>query len=669
MDQPLFLDNDLTFEKLGYEARLSEEINNWPQEILDELFRQAPFTSDYTPKVVLRVVDQDRRYALGHVELLNRLSINPRDDKTPEGLRGQRKVILPVVVNDGRLSPMDIFLHSGIAEPLTEERLRKAIFRPTLFEAIKKRPGDMSLIEQLYPPHRAGGHAGGPLVTATSGMTRTASVEAEFLLDEILPTVKLAHIHEFEQQMSNDPSLRSALLANDAVKPFLVKLGMRVMEVEVTGQDYFEKTASSIKPTVVQVQKIPGGFRIKTAAPQALIPTADDVDRPTAVGTLGGDLVNKVETDGTVTLTTQPAVKESLSDIVVKVVSEFGLYKVRTVGTNKELVGWVFPKVMDLGGELLPLAVFSNGSESAMQENIAGVPIDRSTDILDAPPSGQGCFYYTTGSGATALVPVTVESEMEMDGAAGYICTTILGERETIKKVPGLKTIERIPDGPVCIPEECGFMPLPENVELAAVPDDFTKTGEALGWKEKVRISTNGTGFKFEGHEIDKLAGVMETQFLDKDGAVFLGAILGLEPVKLAHDLESIRSRGEFQIEARVNPIQTLREKYTMAKTAAAEKLSKMPELRMYLLKEAAPLEDPASVDKVLSLGFINPENIMVFASYVPEFERTIQKLAELLFTSRLGLSTVDEGALQKALVHMDKVVAGLRNLTAVPQA
>lgn len=666
----LFLDSDLTFEKLGYEARLSEEVNNWPQEILDELYRQAPFTSDYTPKVVLRTVDQDRRYALGHVELLNKLAINPRDDKTPEGLRGQQKVILPVIVKEGKLLPMDLFLHSGVAEPLVEERLRKAIFRPTLFEAIKKRPGDVSLIEQLYPPHRAGGHAGGPLVSAAgSAGIRTASAKAEFLMDEILPSIKTAHIEQLEQRMDSDPSLRAALLNNEAVKPFLLKLGMKMVEGDQSGRAYFEKVAHSIKPTVVQIQRIQGGFRIKTAAPQALIPTADDVDRPTAVGTLGGDLVNRVETDGTVTLTSQPAVKETMEDIVVKVVNEFGIYKVRTVGTNKELVGWVFPKVMDLGGELLPLAAFSNGSESAMQENIAGVPIDRATDIIDAPPDGHGVFYFTRGSGATALVPVTVRSETEMDGQKAFICVTVLGDGITIKMVEGLKTIEKLDEGTVCIPEECGFMPLPNNVELVSVPDDFTKTGEAMTWKEQVRISTDGLLYKFNGHEIDKLAGVMETDFLEKDDAVFLGAVLGQEPEKLAHDLDMMRGKGEYHIDVKVRPVDPFKDKYAMAKTAAAEQLSKLPSIRADLLKEAAPLEDPGSVDKVLSLGFVNPENIMVFASYVPEFENTIKKLSELLMASRLGLSAVDEGALQKSLVHMDKVVAGLRNLTAVPQA
>jgi hypothetical protein len=112
-----------------------------------------------------------------------------------------------------------------------------------------------------------------------------------------------------------------------------------------------------------------------------------------------------------------------------------------------------------------------------------------------------------------------------------------------------------------------------------------------------------------------------------------------------------------------------------MSKQAAAERWKDFNELcgkygmPVDLIKEAAPLEDPASVDKVLSLKFINPENLMTFASFVPDFEETIRKLSTLLFTARMGLSAVDEHALHKCVIHMDKVVDGLKSLTATPQA
>jgi len=489
------------------------------------------------------------------------------------------------------------------------------------------------------------------------------------LLDAILPTVKQAHLKEVTDQMNEDPSLRAALLQNDATRDALAKLATAEGVREQTGRDYLKKVAHSIQPTVVQIQRIQGGFRIKTAATDALIPEANDVDRPTAEGLVGGDIVNKVEADGTVTMTSQPAVKETLEDIVVKVIDEFGLYKVRTVGANKELVGWVFPKVMDLDGTVLPMATFSNGSQSGMQENIAGVPLDRSTDILDAPPKGVGCFYFTKGSGATGLVPVSIKAEVETPDSKGYQCETVMGESCTLVKVKGLMMVEKIGDGRYGIPACCGFMPLENVTDLVAVPEDFAKTAAARNFNSRCRVMTDGQCFTFQGPEISKIAKVMKTQFLDKDEAVFLGAILGQEPVKLAHKLDQMRAHGVHDLVIDVMPVTTFAEKYAEAKKTAASVLAKIPNIRTSLLKEAAPLDDPTAVDKVLSVNFINPENVAVFASYVPEIEETIQKLSELLIASRMGMEAVDAGALEKAIVHLDKVVAGLKTLTTAAQA
>jgi len=323
----LFLDKKLTFEKVGQEALLSEDPNEWPQQILDQLYKQVPYASDYSPKVVLDSIDADRRYGMGRVELLNKLAINPRDDSTPPELLGRHKVILPVIIKDGRLSPIDLLMSNGEVEPLTEERLRKALFRPALFDSIRKRPGDLSMVEQLYPPTRQYGGARGPLISDVgSGVAKMSSAKPEYLLDAILPTVKKAHVQEVTDRMNRDSALRAAVLSNPSVVPFIAKLA----EVEERGPEepYLQKVAHSIKPTIIQVRKTDGGFLVKTANPDAFIPTADGVSRPAAVGMLGGDLVSKVESDGTTTINTQPAQKETLTDLEIGVVDSFGLYKV-----------------------------------------------------------------------------------------------------------------------------------------------------------------------------------------------------------------------------------------------------------------------------------------------------------------------------------------------------
>lgn len=672
----LFLDRkELTFEKLALEARMPEDANEWPQKILDQLYQQAPFTSHYSPKVVLREVDPDKRYALGHIELQNKLAINPRDDDTPQKLKGKQKAVVPVIIREGKLSPLDLLMDNGQVEPLTDERLRRALFRPSLFEAIRKRPGDLSMIEQLYPPNRQFGGARGPLITeAGSGEegTKVSAAHPEFLMDAILPTIKMAHIKEMGE-FFRDPVVRAAYADNEVAAPFLNKLAAleqgQIKYAQQTPVDFLKTAAATIKPKVVQIQKIAGGFRIKTADPQMLLPTADDVPREQAVGSLGGDLVSKVEQDGTTTITTQPNVKESLEDIHVQVVDSFGLYKVRTEVDNKELVGWVFPKVMDLTGEVLPLAVFSNGSESAIQENVAGIHLARQSDVIDSPPEGTGMFYMSDKHGSTGIVPVFVRATNDVAEQTEYLCQTMMGEHCTIVKIPGLKTITPISQQRYGLPEDVGFMPLPNMINLASDPASFTKVAEARAYTTAVRVITDGTLYSFEGPLVDKVASALPVKFLELDDAVFLGAVLGADPEKVKTACQKVVSQGHQEFWFEGQPITTVKEKYAEAKKQAQALLDKLPNMRVLLVKEAAPLFDPTSVDKILSLGFLNPENVMIFASYIPEIEDTVHKLAEILLASRLGLTAIDTSALERSLVHLDKVIAGLKTLTDQPQA
>jgi len=456
------------------------------------------------------------------------------------------------------------------------------------------------------------------------------------------------------------------VFANEAMVPFMAKLA----GVEAsTPESYLRKVAEAIQPTVIQVSKVDGGFLVKKANPDALAPTEETMSRPEATGALGGDLVSKVEADGTTTINSQPAMKDTLTDIEIKVADAFGIYKVKALNDNRELVGWVFPHVMAFTGEVLPLAVFSNGSEGAMQEAIAGVPVAKQTDVIDVPPQGNGCFYYSSDSGSVAFVPTLVKSEMETPEGLAYMCETVMGEHLQISKVEGLQEVSPIGESHFGIPMDCGFMPLENITELAASPEDYLQDAMAKMQKTAVRVFSDGTCFKFEGSEIDKLASVMPTQFLGLDDAVFLASILGQNPEQIKTAFVNLRKQGQYETWFNAKPIHTLREKYAAAKTAAKKVLSNLPDLRVDLLKEATPLEDPTAVDKILSVGFLNPENLSIFASYIPEIECTIQKLSELLLASRLGLGSVDQGALQKSLVHLDKVVAGLKTLGTTSQA
>jgi hypothetical protein len=99
-------------------------------------------------------------------------------------------------------------------------------------------------------------------------------------------------------------------------------------------------------------------------------------------------------------------------------------------------------------------------------------------------------------------------------------------------------------------------------------------------------------------------------------------------------------------------------------KQAALEKaasiIRKMPISKQSLIKEAAWIPDPAAVDTVLALGFINPGNMTIFVKYLPELEATQSKLCELLIASRLGLREIPSDALERAIKGLEATIEGL---------
>jgi|GEM_PF-2129897 len=668
----LFLDDPNGLPKFAQAfTRLSENPDDWQAEIINELYRQAPYVGDFEPRLVMNELDPERRYAIGSVELTSKTAINQRDDATPDKLQGTKRVLIPIIIKEGKMFPMDVFVHNGKSQPLTKERIRKAMFRPELFDSAAKRPGDQDVMNVLYPPYRSGGFGLGG--NARVGQHETAKMgSADYsLLHDIHHTIKEADITSVENAMNADHTLLAALTSNQATRDFIQKLAEPRKTVD--GKDMLKAAMEQIPPKVVQISKTRGGFVVKTANPNALLPEESMVSRPEAEKVVGEDLVKQVERDGTVTVSTDSTVKDSLIDARVGVVDEFGEYKVKTKD-GKELVGWVFPRCVDLDGTNTALALFSNGSQAAMQENIAGSPVGKGTNLIDETPSGFGFFYLARQGGATAIIPMTVKSALQgQDGDKGFLATTIMGEQIVIKLVPGLTKISTIKEGTYGIPQDCGWMPMRDMIELSEDPGSYGKTVEAqavLHDSVEVMYEPGGSGsYSMRGYPMEKLSFVMPIDYINHDQAVFNLAVLGLEPEFAKEKLAEAQKLSRWVKISGTRPVTLASEMYHKAKTAAVAKLNKMPQVKSLLLKEAAALDDPLSVDKVLSVGFLNPENIGTFISYLPEFEDTLSRLSEMLVASRLGLSSVDAGALERVVKHLDKVISGLRELSQHPRA
>lgn len=740
--EPLFIEPDVYFEKVGAEVDLPEDPNTWPKEILDELYKQTPYISDFMPHVVMDKVDAERGYGLGHVEISNQSEAQRGTDPQMLAASGVRTVRVPIVIKNGKLSPFDILVNDASKiVPLTESRLRQALFRPQAFDATSQTPGDQSMIGQLYPPYRQNyGFGGGGIAVPAEGMGKAGSVLEEFLIAElekkdagfrkakvaselvdtakefvkhpkgskkglgvaalqdvqahlakqssilatILPTIGPDDLQHFWLKIASDRGLQAQLRKNAAgTKDALDKLAKhQPMSAEKTAAILL----SLVRPTVVQIVKRADGYLVKAASHLYWRPFHSFVHRGELIDRFGEKIAREVDTAGAVTLAegAEQTAPEAGPDL--QPVSRSGVYKVVAEG-GKELVGFVVPNLLDIDGQALPLSLFTNGSHATIQSEIFGEPSGDGENLPAGEPGGFGAFYTSSPDGG-------VQATLPMNLTAGYTDVdqpkTLTGETYDGRPVevsvqPNIQELTPMEEGKLLVPMTWRWVPLDgtEKVSLAGgeeaaqLPEEGPGAdGDAphgempTGGGPKVShvlVRSSGDTFSFSGPAVEKLA-YAECEMLDLDDAMFLLVGLGVEQGygtrKLAHATTG----------ARPELIKTGRD-LVLAKDAEAEALAKakakfasLPNLRRDLLKEAAGLPDPTSVDTLLSLGFLNPENVTAFIASIPQIDQTQMRLCELLLAARLGLKNVPVMSLEKAIRAVEEVIQGLQVLAFSPQ-
>jgi hypothetical protein len=156
----LYLDKptlDSFSKEAGYAARLSEQPENWPQEITSELYKEFPFLSDYELSVNLERVDPTKGVAFGYADIANKTE-RPEMEQTEMGIPHLR---IPVVVQERAVKPFTVMMDGQRVLPLNEERVREILFNPQTFDLTTAEPKDPSLLETMSPPTRSGPGQGG----------------------------------------------------------------------------------------------------------------------------------------------------------------------------------------------------------------------------------------------------------------------------------------------------------------------------------------------------------------------------------------------------------------------------------------------------------------------------------------------------------------------------
>lgn len=655
----------LTFEKTASQD-IGEDATKWGRNILKELFVQVPETADFVPDVQMVKVDEEQGYGLGVIAISN--TANDLVLSTPT------RVFVPFVIQNCKLSPLDIFMsRGGKFLPLNKSRLRQAMFRPEVFAQVTQDWGSTSLHDMFYPPGRSDNSPGSGVGSAVdggvdriygSGMKMSA---ADFpLLQTILPTLLQSDIQRLSATFDAHPELLKVAGKNPAMLMGMSLIGEAEGGAVQSGDELIKK-AMSLAPTHVMqcgYSVAHEAYWVKTASRDLLNyeATPTYMSRRDFLKFAGDEVTRQVDTDGVVTLTTNATVDSAAMSTNTedwRVVDAPGIYRVKTVEGN-ELTGWVIPNLVSCDGTKLPLALFTNGSAAMVQNEILGVHVAAGTELPAHEPKGPGVFYVMGRGGVQATEPLVVGGmESGMDGTNSYHATTQDGEEVVISLVDGVKQMTNV-GGTIYLPGDAHFLALDKEVAvpLVARADELTKISMPTSY---LRLTGYGDEYGFGFFNMPKLASQVPAR-QDRDTAVFTLCLAGYD-AQAAHNKLAEAAWSPQVLNA--NDVRALGSELVESTKKEAHAISgKATGLRHYLTKEAAAMPDAMSVDAVLSLGFINSENLRLFTSHIPLLEKALGHVCELLLGARLGLVEIPEGAAARCVRALDDVLNGLKALS-----
>jgi len=291
------------------------------------------------------------------------------------------------------------------------------------------------------------------------------------------------------------------------------------------------------------------------------------------------------------------------------------------------------------------------------------LPYQKST-----PEPGQtGVFYFTNNSGrVTCTLPYTV-THIEDNGGEQYLAGIDLwGKTMRVTYAPGLKAIIDMGEKGFAVPDTMSWMPLHHEIRL--VPDTmlFSKLAEMEDSHTFVELISNQSSFSLRGTPVEKIAAA-DKHFLTDDAAEFVLVSMGVPVERAREKMAEAYVSGHVLIKGANALVSKSVKREKVAKLAAKiRERSPANQFTYDTVKMAATLPDmanPQSVDAVLSLNFINSDNIMLFIESLPHLVQARRDLAELYLATTLGLPDVPSTGIIRAAEALRDVTNGLRKL------
>jgi len=535
------------FEKSA-SSRLSRDSKNWPEEVMDVLHQTQPYLADYHINVRMNKTDSDSGHGVGAINI---------DDK----------VIIPVVISDCRLAPLDVFISKEDVLPLT---------RPALEEALQR---DDPIGEPVKP--------------GRSGESSDASIAYLTL-----------------PPFDGKYAYASLSYADDQVKQAMAYLKPNQLEWGLTTSRAFEDV-------------------LRKYAANATEPVVEDTRAAAAV----------------VDVEVNPA----------QLIQEPGIYKVATA--DGERAGFVAHNVyyFDLDDLREGVQAFVGLDKTAAftDRPLWGSAYDGVPELEEDDWSGTGVFVFVKSADTIVTEPVNIRGSAGNDYIAELRGDKSIKFRKTASEQP-FQRVEGDVDT-ILLNDDWIFLKLADKAQ----PVDYQPTTSDVPAAQTI-TKVGGYARMPDGETVrlrelaDYLGRTYEDAFA-KEAASRLMADGVVSYVELpAPEVKPIEGM----------PVLSNEEKAALWKTAALVEQAIYQAERQQLIKCAESAEELSrrTVDAVLSLNFLNEQNVLKFVESLDTMRDARRAVAQLLIAARVGLE-VDSSPIRTALFALDAVIRDLTEL------
>jgi hypothetical protein len=224
--------------------------------------------------------------------------------------------------------------------------------------------------------------------------------------------------------------------------------------------------------------------------------------------------------------------------------------------------------------------------------------------------------------------------------------------------------VEHLEGDRYAIPDTMRFIPIGKPVALVESAEVFDKESSIHNLHSRVVVKSTGeNSFSLSGDPISVIP-TEDRTFIKKADAEFILGLVGFSESHSEAGLNAaVKSREDVIFEDAGRMVVSYEERLNKTANLVRPLVDEIRGLRRNMIKEAATIPDDASVDAILALNFISPDNIDVFVQQLPQLRMVESRLAEMLLGSRLGVTDIPEQSTKRAMDNLEEVVKGLHLL------